>query len=525
MIHFNLPKEKSSIIKVIGIGCGGSSAIEKMLMQQIEGVNFIICDTDVTALEKNKIPNKIQIGPYLTQGQGSGANPAVGKQATEESLEEIRRVLEVNTEMVVITAAMGRGTGTGGAPVIAKLCKELGILTVAIVTFPFSYEGPKLIRQAEVGISELRQYIDSFVIINNDTLSQQLGNLRMEEVFIKVDDIIISTVKCIMDMFNCNGQINVDFSDICTVIRGGGEAIIGSALASGRTRATKAIKEVLNPLIHNGNCIVGAKWILLSIHSGEDDEFIMDEVEIIQDYLLQQAGENTDVIMGLGYDERLGDTLKISIIVTGISNKPLLRNTASAADMQDESDNVFELREKVEAPFELTSNKLISNDAFIYLSGKPVPYVLINQIKNEYTIFKTTLVKPRYGKALLGLPAKLLMPLQLFFSNSRQQEKESKRNLDLVNTQNNLLNKISRHIIDLLEKESEGIVKIGSVIVLKIRVNNTPRIVVKKIGPKLKTCLEEKPTIMMNLPLMAETLVYKKITTKQIQDLYKNYIQ
>ncbi len=322
MIHFDLPKEKSSIIKVIGVGGGGSNAVNHMHSQIIEGVNFIICNTDAQAIAQSLVPNKVQLGPHLTQGLGAGANPEIGRQATEESLEEIKRILEVNTKMAFITAGMGGGTGTGGAPIIAKICKDLGILTVGIVTTPFGYEGKKRILQAEEGINKLKDYVDTLLVISNDKLRHQFGNLKMKEAFAKADNVLATAAKCITDVINSTGQINVDFADVCTVMKNGGVAILGNASASGENRAQRAIEEALNSPLLNDNDIRGAKWILININSAEGEhEFTMDEVEIIQNYLLSQAGENSDVILGLGYDAALGNEIGITLIATGFEQK------------------------------------------------------------------------------------------------------------------------------------------------------------------------------------------------------------
>jgi cell division protein FtsZ len=322
MIHFDLPKEKSSIIKVIGVGGGGSNAVNHMHSQIIEGVNFIICNTDAQAIALSKVPNKVQLGPHLTQGLGAGANPNIGRQATEESLEEIKKILEVNTKMAFITAGMGGGTGTGGAPIIAKICKDLGILTVGIVTTPFGYEGKKRIQQAEEGINCLKEYVDTLLVISNDKLRHQFGNLKMKEAFSKADNVLATAAKCITDVINSTGQINVDFADVCTVMKNGGVAILGNASASGENRAQRAIEEALNSPLLNDNDIRGAKWILININSAEGEhEFTMDEVEIIQNHLLSQAGENTDVILGLGYDSTLGNSIGITLIATGFEQK------------------------------------------------------------------------------------------------------------------------------------------------------------------------------------------------------------
>jgi cell division protein FtsZ len=322
MIHFDLPKEKSSILKVIGVGGGGGNAVNYMFSQQIDGVNFIICNTDAQALANSGIPNRVQLGPHLTQGLGAGANPEIGRQATEESLEEIKRILEVNTKMAFITAGMGGGTGTGGAPIIAKICKDLGILTVGIVTLPFAYEGKKRQQQAEEGIRILKGYVDTLLVISNDKLRHQFGNLKMREAFEKADNVLATAAKCITDVINSTGQINVDFADVCTVMRNGGVAILGNAAAEGENRAHRAIEEALNSPLLNDNDIRGAKWILININSSAgENEYTMDEVEVIQNYLISQAGEGTDVILGMGYDNSLGAKLGITLIATGFEHK------------------------------------------------------------------------------------------------------------------------------------------------------------------------------------------------------------
>jgi cell division protein FtsZ len=345
MIQFDLPKERSSIIKVIGVGGGGSNAVNHMFGQNIEGVNFIICNTDAQALAQSRVANRIQLGPLLTQGLGAGANPDIGRQATEESLEEIKSILEVNTKMAFITAGMGGGTGTGGAPILAKICKDLGILTVGIVTTPFSYEGRKRQLQAEEGISLLKDYVDTLLVISNDKLRHQFGNLKMKEAFSRADNVLATAAKCITDVINSTGQINVDFADVCTVMRNGGVAILGSSAASGNNRAQQAIEEALNSPLLNDNDIRGAKWILININSSEGDhEFTMDEVEIIQHHLIAQAGEDTDVILGLGYDASLGDKIGITIIATGFEYKDPFKRAEKPATPKKEEKIVMPLQ-------------------------------------------------------------------------------------------------------------------------------------------------------------------------------------
>lgn len=322
MIHFDMPPQKSNIIKVLGFGGGGGNAVSHMYGQSIQNVDFIVCNTDAQALANSPVPNKVQLGPHLTGGLGAGANPNIGKQATEESLEEIRRMLEINTKMAFITAGMGGGTGTGGAPIVARICKELGILTVGIVTTPFSFEGPKRMAQAQAGVAELKQHVDTLLVISNDKLRHQFGNLKMKEAFSKADDVLTIAARCITDVINTTGEINVDFNDVCTVMRDGGVAILGSALEGGENRALRAIEEASNSPLLNDNDIAGAKWILLNISSASGEyECTMDEVEMIQEYLRQQTGEHTDVIFGLNYDDSLEEKIGITLIATGFRHK------------------------------------------------------------------------------------------------------------------------------------------------------------------------------------------------------------
>jgi cell division protein FtsZ len=378
MIHFDLPKEKSSILKVIGVGGGGSNAVNYMYSQNIEGVDFIICNTDAQSIAQSLVPNRVQLGPHLTQGLGAGANPEIGKQATEESLEEIRRMLEVNTKMAFITAGMGGGTGTGGAPIIAKICRDLGILTVGIVTTPFSYEGKKRQLQAEEGIDILKQYVDTLLVISNDKLRHQFGNLKMKEAFSRADNVLATAAKCITDVINSTGQINVDFADVCTVMRKGGVAILGSAAVAGENRAQKAIEDALNSPLLNDNDIRGAKWILININAAEGEhEFTMDEVEIIQNYLLSRAGETTDVILGMGYDNTLGEKIGITLIATGFEHKdPFARPQEPVVEEKKEEKIVMTL--SMDAEEKKTYNQAaLSFDTKV--EEQPVPVAVIPQ--------------------------------------------------------------------------------------------------------------------------------------------------
>jgi len=371
MIQFDLPKQKSSIIKVLGVGGGGSNAVNFMFQQDIEGVDFIICNTDSKAIEQSAVPNKIQLGPHLTQGLGAGADPSVGKLATEESLEEIKRILEVNTKMAFITVGMGGGTGTGGAPIIAKICKDLGILTVGIVTTPFGFEGPRRSKQAEEGINQLKPLVDTLLVISNDKLRVQYGNLKMKEAFTKADNVLATAAKCITDVINSRGHIIVDFADVCTVMKNGGVAILGKAEVEGENRAQRAIEEALNSPLLNDNDIKGAKWILLNINSAEGDfECSMDELETISSILRERTGEHSDVIMGSGYDDTLGEKIGITLIATGFEGKdPFKKEETKKEDAPVEEKIVMTL-----------ATEATENPTMVENSGKA------NETKNEETI-------------------------------------------------------------------------------------------------------------------------------------------
>ena len=324
MIHFEIPKNQSSIIKVIGVGGGGSNAVNYMHSLGIEGVDFVVCNTDSQALALSPVANKIQLGPHLTQGLGAGANPEIGKQSCEESIEDVSKILKVNTRMAFITAGMGGGTGTGGAPVVSKICRDLGILTVGIVTTPFTYEGRKRMKQAQEGIDKMREHVDTILIISNDKLRQQFGNLPFTQAFAKADDILATAAKCITDVITTTGSINVDFADVCTVMKNGGVAILGSASASGDNRAVIAVEEALNSPLLNDSDISGAKWLLLNITSAAGEfEHTMDEAEAIQAYVQQQAGDNCDVILGMGHDPNLKEKIAVTVIATGFNHKDI----------------------------------------------------------------------------------------------------------------------------------------------------------------------------------------------------------
>ncbi len=317
-ISFDLPKNQSNVIKVIGVGGGGSNAINHMFSQGIKGVDFIICNTDAQALESSSVPNKIQLGVSLTEGLGAGANPHVGEQSALESLEEIKNMLGVNTKMVFITAGMGGGTGTGAAPIIAKIAKDMDILTVGIVTIPFQFEGKTRNEQAHIGVEKLRQSVDSLVVINNNKLREVYGNLGFKAGFSKADEVLATAARGIAEVITHHYTQNIDLHDAKTVLSNSGTAIMGSATASGASRAKDAISSALDSPLLNDNKIKGAKNVLLLIVSGTE-EITIDEIGEISDYIQEEAGHSANIIMGVGDEESLEGSISITVIATGFN--------------------------------------------------------------------------------------------------------------------------------------------------------------------------------------------------------------
>lgn len=318
-MFFDIQPEDESIIKVIGVGGGGNNAVNFMYKQGIAGVNFIICNTDHQALATSEVPNKIQLGPSLTGGRGAGAKPEVGKEATIESEEEIRKAIGHNTQMIFVTAGMGGGTGTGGAPIVAKIAKDMGILTVGIVTVPFTFEGRSKRDKASSGLEELSQYVDSLIVISNNKLREIYGNLSLTAAFSHADNILTTAARGISEIITKPGLVNVDFEDVKTVMRDSGVAIMGIGVSSGEGRATKAIDAALASPLLNENDIYGARGILLYISSGTK-EVTMDEVSQITDYVQQAANNDTEIIWGVCHDDSLEDEVSVTLIATGFKN-------------------------------------------------------------------------------------------------------------------------------------------------------------------------------------------------------------
>lgn len=374
-IAFDLPKNQSNVIKVIGVGGGGSNAINHMFQQGIKGVDFIICNTDSQALHNSGVPNKIQLGVDLTEGLGAGANPEVGEQAALESLEDIRRMLDTNTKMVFITAGMGGGTGTGAAPVIAKVAKELEILTVGIVTMPFLFEGKTRNDQAQKGIETLRSHCDSLVVINNNKLREVYGNLGFKAGFSKADEVLATASKGIAEVITHHYTQNIDLRDAKTVLSNSGTAIMGSATASGKTRAQEAIMKALDSPLLNDNKITGAKNVLLLIVSGVQ-EITIDEIGEINDHIQNEAGHGANIIMGVGEDESLEESISVTIIATGfdIEQQNEISNTETKKVVHALEDENNDAQVKVRQPANIKPDVVVQ---------KEEPKVVVHSLMEE----------------------------------------------------------------------------------------------------------------------------------------------
>jgi cell division protein FtsZ len=394
-MEFDLPRETSSIIKVIGVGGGGSNAVNHMYGQGIIGVDFIVCNTDRQALDISPVPYKVQLGPSLTEGRGAGSIPEIGMNAAIENINEIREVLSKNTKMVFVTAGMGGGTGTGAAPVIAQVAKELGILTVGIVTVPFNFEGRKRRQQAEEGLNKMRENVDTLLVINNERLREITGNLTINSAFAQADDVLTTAAKGIAEVISVAGAINVDFNDVNTVMRNSGHAIMGSASAEGENRAITAVQEALTSPLLNDNDISGAQYVLLNITYG-DKEVLMDEITEITDYIQHEAGSTADVIWGHGYDSTLGDKLSITIIATGLSSSPITgfekapEKKVTRLDDEPKNEIVAPLTSPtqaavVQSSFPATPQNELSEEPFLK-TVTPVSDQVMNDSPSSYSI-------------------------------------------------------------------------------------------------------------------------------------------
>jgi cell division protein FtsZ len=376
LMSFELPVNKSSIIKVVGVGGGGSNAVNHMYKHGIKDVDFVVCNTDAQALANSPVQVKIQLGSSLTEGRGAGNKPEIGREAAIENLDDVIDALANNTKMVFITAGMGGGTGTGAAPVLAKAAKELGILTVAIVTIPFRNEGARRVNQALEGIAEIEKYVDSLLVINNEKIREMYGDLKVSEAFAKADDVLAIAAKGIAEIITVHGYINVDFADVETVMSNSGVAIMGSGQASGEDRAIQAVTNALNSPLLNDNNIEGARNILINITSG-NEEITMDEIGQVTDYIQGCAGDSADLIWGNGIDKTLGDALCVTVIATGFGTNSIPELYVRKRQIQkeeldaiqkkdDEYDNLstdeFEVRDRPQTRKRTNSNVITQRE-------------------------------------------------------------------------------------------------------------------------------------------------------------------
>ena len=386
-ISFDMPKTQSNTIKVIGVGGGGSNAVNHMFTQQIKGVDFVICNTDAQALENSPVPNKIQLGVSLTSGLGAGANPEVGAQAAKESMQEIQQMLNTQTKMVFITAGMGGGTGTGAAPIIAKIAKDMDVLTVGIVTMPFAFEGRRRAKQAQLGIDQLRQNVDSLIVINNNKLREVYGNLGFKAGFSKADEVLSTASRGIAEVITHHYKQNIDLHDAKTVLSNSGTAIMGSAKEEGQTRAKTAIIKALDSPLLNDNKITGAKNVLLLIVSGTN-EVTLDEIGEINDYIQDEAGYDANIIMGIGEDEELGDAIAVTIVATGF-----------AADQQSTITNtevkkiVHTLEDEQKATYDFSEKTITKAPSLNEPLTSAVEEKVVHSLEEEVVVPKTNLVK------------------------------------------------------------------------------------------------------------------------------------
>lgn len=488
MMKFNLPKENTSIIKVIGVGGGGSNAVNHMYKQGIKGVDFLVCNTDSQALDISPVPLKIQLGESLTEGRGAGSLPEVGKNAAIENIEQIKEILNNNTRMVFVTAGMGGGTGTGAAPVIAKQAKDMGILTVGIITVPFGFEGRKRKQQAELGIEEMRDAVDTLLIINNDKLREMFGNLSLSNAFAQADDVLTTAARGIAELISVTGQINVDFNDVNTVMRNSGVAIMGSANAEGENRAIKAVEKALASPLLNDNNIFGAKYVLLNITYGSK-EVSMDEISDITDYIQEEAGSSADVIWGHGLDENLGDSICVTLIATGFNSSPdtgISQKEPQKRRMHLDEEVKSELTAPIDSP--VSSQATIVNEIsqvedniqnedeepFLVkrslqdeeISEKPqtqITFDITNEEPQEEPFIKQEVAQQTPVSSTPQEPVK-----RYFLDENESQEKEASTSSNVSNTSENKESSISRE--EQLKKSEERIARIKE-LTLKL---NTP---------------------------------------------------
>ena len=397
-ILFDMPKTQSNTIKVIGVGGGGSNAVNHMFTQSIKGVDFVICNTDAQALENSPIPNKIQLGANLTSGLGAGANPEIGAQAAKESLQEIQQMLNTKTKMVFITAGMGGGTGTGAAPIIAKIAKDMEILTVGIVTMPFAFEGKRRTKQAQLGIDQLRQNVDSLIVINNNKLREVYGNLGFKAGFSKADEVLSTASKGIAEVITHHYKQNIDLHDAKTVLSNSGTAIMGSAKEEGQDRAKTAIVKALDSPLLNDNKITGAKNVLLLIVSGTN-EVTLDEIGEINDYIQDEAGYDANIIMGVGEDEELGDSIAVTIVATGFA-----KDQQSTITNTEVKKIIHTLEDEQKATYNFTENTVTKSPTLDMPIVPVVEQKVVHVLEEDITPTKPKMDLVTINPIIAGIP-------------------------------------------------------------------------------------------------------------------------
>ncbi|MCP1250227.1 MULTISPECIES: cell division protein FtsZ [Elizabethkingia] len=384
--QFDLPKGNSSIIKVIGVGGGGNNALKHMYERGIHGVDFVICNTDAQTLDNNPVANKVQLGITMTEGLGAGADPEVGEKAAIESIDDIKASMGQNTKMVFITAGMGGGTGTGAAPVIAKVAKEMGILTVGIVTIPFSFEGKRRLEQAELGLEKLRNNVDSLIVINNDKLRQQFGNLGFKSGFSKADEVLTNAAKGMAEVITGYFDVNIDFRDAKSVLQNSGTALMSNGVASGENKAEDAVKKALDSPLLNDNKITGAKNVLLLIRSG-NEEVTMDEIGIIMDHIQKEAGHTADIIFGVGSDEELGDSVSVLVIATGFAKEHQKYSGPTEKVVHSLSEDKSASQIKRESPFKTSEEQVVTSGKDLFRlddeDDAPRPEFPVNSVERS----------------------------------------------------------------------------------------------------------------------------------------------
>ncbi len=537
-ISFDLPKNQSNVIKVIGVGGGGSNAINHMFKQGIKGVDFIVCNTDSQALQNSPVPNKIQLGVSLTEGLGAGANPDVGQQSAIESISDIEKMLDTNTKMIFITAGMGGGTGTGAAPVIAQLAKERDILTVGIVTIPFQFEGKVRIEQALLGVEKLRKQVDSLIVINNNKLREVYGNLGFKAGFSKADEVLATASRGIAEVITHHYTQNIDLKDAKTVLSNSGTAIMGSATASGENRAKEAIVSALDSPLLNDNKIAGAKNVLLLIVSGSS-EITIDEIGEINDYIQSEAGHNANIIMGVGEDDSLSDSIAVTIIATGfdVEQQNVIVNTEPKKiihSLEDEQKLEHNLSQKVVDSFQFeniektldTSEKIVfnlvdeqlepvainENELMVmteFMKNLNVTFEIVSPIKEiDFSITNSEIlekvvefevVQPKFEDQIT-----FLFDAPLANAVEEVEIEDNKILFELTNETREIKVKEAVHIVPVTEVNQNGIVKYSLEEYMDIEeklVASKPQIIEEPIAEELNITMKEvdqTPTFSSN---------------------------